>query len=169
MKNKNAKIKGKIAGVELSEKSSISQKLEATRLRREELELKKLEHEIAVLEAGEATSRMTTAQQELMNKEEARKKAQRIEECAHRGGGMDMEGFKNGNGANRCVVVHTYPLPYLPDFPHCTGVHVMCLRCPMDINQGDPEFADAIRWQTKCRPSGNNLFTVTYHQPGASA
>lgn len=155
--------------VQSSKKLSVAEQLEAIKLQKEVLELKLMQRDVEQMEAATEASRMTSVQQEAMMAQAKATIAAKIKDCAHKKGGSNMDGFAHGNSENYSVVKNTYPMPYLPDFPHCTGRVVQCQRCPLEINEGDPLFAEAWLWPTNNKPAGNPLYTVTYEQPKRAA
>jgi len=149
----------------MAQKQNAVEKLEVIKLRRAELELILMERDVKILQETEKANRLTLEQQE-RNVAADRAATEMVQAgCAHHKGGSNLDGFYKGSAEHFSVIRHTYPVPFMREFPTCTGTVIHCQRCHKEWNEGDPNYADALRFNTNNMPSGNPLFTVTYH-PG---
>jgi hypothetical protein len=128
-----------------------------------------MERQVKDMLAQDFASRMTLEQQERNIKAAEAKTAQIQADCVHHKGGNNLDGFYKGSGEHFSVIRHTYPVPFMPEFPTCTGTVIHCQRCHREWNEGDPDFQEALRFTTNNQPSGNPLFTITYTDPRKTA
>lgn len=134
-------------------------------LRKAELELKLMERQVKLMEETDKATRMTAEQQE-RNIREARLKTEAIQAgCAHRKGGSNLDGFYKGSGDHSSLIRHTFPMPFTKGFSECTGTIVHCQRCHKTWGEDHEDYQEMLAMPTNNMPSGNPLFTVTYHQP----
>lgn len=125
--------------------------LEYKRLQMEDTKLR-LERE----RATRSRAKTISDRQEADRDAERRSNAALQARCPHRKGGKDLEGLKNGNDADYCVIKHTYP----------TGVRtVTCQRCGKEWRPGVKGYREAINFPTDNTESSAGVFTFSNVPP----
>jgi hypothetical protein len=179
-KNDNGRQKKNTAAANAAEQGAAprgmspnQQKLEELRLQREVLELEDLNNRVQAERDRRAAIIHAHKQQQESLDSSNREKANIQANCSHKGGGMDIEGFWNGDDPSYCIIRHTYP---------AGDVGVICTRCnkewwkpseelrkanPKLAKEMEAEFKMVMKWPTKNTPSGTQLFLITKTPPTA--
>lgn len=148
-------------------KTRVEQRLLEVKLQRDELELKLMQAQVNNMQSAEAAGRLSSEQQERNNRLREESDRQIQDNCSHRKGGSNIDGFYTGGADMYAVVKHTYPVPYIPGFETCTGTTVHCQRCHKEWTRASDEYEEALRFPTNNQSSGTALFSVTLHQRAA--